>query len=256
MKDLLTLKLPARKLCISKRFMALTAREHIKARDLSDDLKSLQQLSKSIKFSPYHEKKVKMMSVLLISELLDTIFIPDIAVQCDPSRHRTIESFSESQCWNFFETRKADLPRLLRVLRLPDQCALENRSSMTGEEVLLQVNSIFQLTIYGDSIYPRLSHLHSSWRHAGATQDQKRENKAYTKVRIMIEWNYGITGSIYSYLRNHDKLRLLASNIVSKVYTVATILRNCHVCMYGCETSMYFGLTFEDDFLERYMQFL
>jgi hypothetical protein len=55
-----------------------------------------------------------------------------------PSKDRTIASFSESECWNFFETRKRDLHRLLINLQFPDHCVLENRACMTGEEILLR----------------------------------------------------------------------------------------------------------------------
>ena len=118
--------------------------------------------------------------------------------------------------------------------------------------ILLQSGQQDQLTIYGDSIYPRLSHLHSSWRNAppGWKRD---ENNRYTKVRISIEWNYAVTGNLFGYLCNHNKLKLLGSSIVSKIYTVATILRNCHVALYGCETSNYFDLLMPTDFLEMYL---
>jgi hypothetical protein len=309
---------------------------------------------------------------------------PDIPLEPCVDLQRTIQSFSDSECWNYFETRKEDLYRLLDCLQIPPEVRLENRSNMSGENVLLrglyelvsgadqneivlvfgrdysqqsrafkwfinhiydlfqdivtdnldwwynggylhqsmeairakfggndrfttcgfidcnclecsrpgggpceegseairldpkiqkafynvhglkhqtfdcalgmtvdlygphslrrndlkllrlsrlnqrlrelQVNSEIQLSIYGDSIYPRLSHLHSSWRHAGATQWQKEENKAYTKVRVSIEWNYMVTSNLYNYIRNYNKLKLLGSNKVSKIYTVATIL--------------------------------
>ena len=62
-------------------------------------------------------------------------------------------------------------------------------------------------------------------------------------MRISIEWNYQVTSNLYEYLKNFNKLRLLGSTIVSKIYVVATILRNCHVCLYGSETSYYFEVT-------------
>ena len=100
----------------------------------------------------------------------------------------------------------------------------------------------FQLTIYGDSIYPRLSHLKSSFRHQNLQEWQKEENRRYAKVRISIEWNYMVTGNLFGYVTNTQKLKILGSNNVAKVYTVATLLRNCHVAMYGSETSHYFEL--------------
>ena len=41
---------------------------------------------------------------------------------------------------------------------------------------------------------------------------------------------------------------------MSKVYTVATILRNLHIALYGCQTSNYFELDIPDDFLEKYLR--
>ena len=79
---------------------------------------------------------------------------------------------------------------------------------------------------------------------------------AYNLLRtlLLIEWNYGITAGLYGYLTNTNKLKLLGSHVVSKEYTVATIMRNCHVAMYGCETSHYFDIEMEDNFLELYMR--
>jgi hypothetical protein len=62
----------------------------------------------------------------------------NIALPRPPRMDRNIESFSESQCWTFFATRKEHLHRLLRCLRFPDRCILENMSVMTGEEVMLR----------------------------------------------------------------------------------------------------------------------
>ena len=72
----------------------------------------------------------------------------------------------------------------------------------------LQIGALIQLSKYGDSIYPKLSHLASSWRHRGATDAQKAENRAFTSTRIMTEWNYAVTGNLFGYIRNHNKLRI------------------------------------------------
>ncbi len=114
----------------------------------------------------------------------------------------------------------------------------------------LQVNEPLQLTMYGDSIYPRLSHLRSGWRNANPAR--QAENKSYAKIRISIEWNYGLTANLFGYLRNFQKLKILGGSNVHKVYTVCTILRNCHVALYGSETSEYFGIEIERDMLEKY----
>jgi hypothetical protein len=63
---------------------------------------------------------------------------PNVIIMPIPNLKRTIESFDETDCWSFFETRKEDLYRLLKVFRLPTLCIFDNRISMPGEEVLLR----------------------------------------------------------------------------------------------------------------------
>ena len=53
-------------------------------------------------------------------------------------RKRTIETFGDSECWNFFEFRKEDLKRLQNGLRIPNTVVLDNGSKCPGEEVLLR----------------------------------------------------------------------------------------------------------------------
>ena len=56
-----------------------------------------------------------------------------------PSRRNcSIDSFDDSQCWNFFEFRKEDLFRLFRPLNFPSICYLSNKSVMSGEEIFLR----------------------------------------------------------------------------------------------------------------------
>lgn len=63
-----------------------------------------------------------------------------------------------------------------------------------------------------------------------------------------------VTGNLFGYVTNTQKLKILGSNNVAKVYTVATLLRNCHVAMYGSETSHYFELPLSTNVLEKYMR--
>jgi hypothetical protein len=128
-------------------------------------------------------------------------------------------------------------------LRLLGQSQLNFRLSRLG-----------LLTGYEDSIYPHMSNITSCHKGEVLTQRERRENKVFKKIRIAVEWNYMITSNLFGYLRNFEKLKLLSSDYVSKVYTVCTILRNCHVAMYGCITSDYFGLVMPPNMLERLMQ--
>ena len=71
--------------------------------------------------------------------------------------------------------------------------------------------------------------------------------------RISIEWNYGFTSNLFGYLKNLNKLRLMNEGKVAKIYTIATLLRNCHVCLYGSISSSYFNLVLPDNMLELYL---
>lgn len=66
------------------------------------------------------------------------IIEPDIELQPLVNHERTIASFTDSDCWNFFETRKEDLPRLLVALTIPQRVTLSNGGAMSGEEVMLR----------------------------------------------------------------------------------------------------------------------
>jgi hypothetical protein len=114
------------------------------------------------------------------------------------------------------------------------------------------------VTGYGDSIYPHYSHMRSCWRR-GAGEEQLDEeeagdNDAYKSVRISIEWNYMNTANLYRYFKNLNKLRLMNGRLVTMIYIVCTILRNCHIALYGGISSQYFGLSLPHNMLERYMR--
>jgi len=109
------------------------------------------------------------------------------------------------------------------------------------------------VTIFGDSAYPTSDYLRSYIPSEYATRHQKDNNKVLKSVRETIEHNYALTKSLYKYLSRIEKLKVLNNSTVLKVYTVCTFLRNCHVMMYGCETSQYFNIILDSSsLLEKY----
>ena len=115
------------------------------------------------------------------------------------------------------------------------------------------------VTGYGDSIYPHLSCMRSCWRVLGAgeealDEDEKMDNECYKSARISIEWNYINTANIFRYLKNINKLKVMGTEIVCYINIVCTILRNCHIALYGGISSSYFGIVLPHDMLERYMR--
>lgn len=418
------LRKSARRMGIRKRFMAVTSQERLKANKYK-----LWFYVSIVKWSKTcGSAKSKLLLAAKWSYLKYLSVLVDTNPPLEPPRrlNRTIESFSESQCWNFFETRKEDLPRLYKELHFPDVCKLSNGGKLSGEEVFLRglyelvsgedqfsicenvfgrdqsyqsraykyfidhiyyrfldlltdnlkwwkdngfmeesraaiqrkleevgmeygdeeinrvgmfidcncmetsrvgggprgdgpdadrwhcniqrafyngwksihglkhqtvdlahgftidmfgptslrrndlqllgrsmlhqrmtelfANEELKMLIYGDSIYPHLPHLMSSWRNGNNTPEQNLDNHCYKSVRIAIEWNYGVTANLFAYLKNLHKLRLMNNTVVVKIYTVATLLRNCHIALYGGISSSYFGIILRDNMLEKYLR--
>jgi hypothetical protein len=113
--------------------------------------------------------------------------------------------------------------------------------------------------IFGDSAYKTEEYVRSYYKTDYYADDPELQrklvlwNRGAKHCRISIEWNYGVTGALFRYVINPTKLKVLKGEIVSRIYTVATLFRNFHVCMYGCNTSAYFGLEIPSDMFENYV---
>ena len=117
-----------------------------------------------------------------------------------------------------------------------------------------QLQRLTDLYIFGDSAYKVHSNI-SSYVPAAAVEAAGFEkwNYAMKSVRIAIEWNYGYTANLFRYAQTTDKLRILGSKSVSRMYTVVTLLRNMRVMMRGGQSSVYFGLRMHKDLVEHYV---
>lgn len=133
----------------------------------------------------------------------------------------------------------------LAVLRISD---INNRFA------LLQRESETQYMIFGDSAYQTQSHIRSYHRVENDNEIRGIFNTRMKKVRISIEWNFGYTATLFTYLQQTRKLKVMQSERVAMVYTVATILRNIFVGYYGCQTSNYFNLSLPNNFVEKYIK--
>lgn len=419
----------ARYLVFRKRYAALTTNERLLAESWRRRALMLLLKAKQRNVAASMANRYRFAARVCMANYVSIMAERPIPVDELHRYDRTIDSFTESQCWAYFATRKPDLPRLLRALQFPDECRLKNRGKMSGEEVFLRgmyelvsgedqfsaAENVFgreqsqqsraftyfidhvydkhshlltdnlewffenglieesrqaftaklaqlglqyedpdeqqeiglvidcnclessrvgggprtdgpdaerHLTIiqeafyngwksihglkhqtldtahgftahvygptslrrndlrllsasnvngklaelcekygqkcraYGDSIYPQQSHIFSC--HKGEWADlsiQKRaENNIRKSVRIGIEWNYGVTSNIFGYLKQLHKLKVLGSTNCVKVFTVATLLRNCHIALYGGISSGYFNIAMPEDMLERYMR--
>jgi hypothetical protein len=141
---------PIRYMSYNKRYLGLNSLEMADLRKLGKILEvtaALWQLSK-VKHQKMQdvrtERVVKRYRRLLIVSGLtyyNTIVIPKNEIPAAlPIVHlgRTIESFTDEECYNNLRFRKEDLHRLLRCFRLENkQIKLSNRTIISGEEIML-----------------------------------------------------------------------------------------------------------------------
>jgi hypothetical protein len=132
------LKKLARKLSLRKSFLALTSNEAVYVRSLEKRLFKLLTGLKHLCLSKQCKSQGISLAKAIAEEILRVTIVPDVVLPSLPSLRDSIDSFTESECWNFFETRKEDLYRLKVNLEFEDKCILENGSVLSGEETLLR----------------------------------------------------------------------------------------------------------------------
>lgn len=168
---------------------------------------------------------------------------------CDTAQGMTADMYGP------LSLRRNDLRLLAESQILPRLNTLNDELVNELNEILLSIISIF-----GDSAYPDIAQLlRSYFRAAGGvplTERQKAGNYALKVCRESIEWNYGACAAKFEYLTCLDKLRLMSGTKVLRVYTVALILRNCMTCLYGNQTSNFFGLSTLDGGIPTLEQYL
>ena len=134
------LKLPARKLSLRKRFMALTANERCLSTLLIQLFVKFLSIFREVSMVLEETRRIgAALGRLIIVSITMTITYPNIVLPREINKRRSIASFSDTECWNLFETRKEDLLRLQAALRIPLKVNLENGSTMRGEEVIYYI---------------------------------------------------------------------------------------------------------------------
>ena len=95
--------------------------------------------------------------------------------------------------------------------------------------------------LYGDPAYGVTNNIIAPFRGADLTAPQKHFNKAMSKVRVSIEWGFGKIAQHFAFLDLKKNLKVLLQP-VAKYYIVASLLINCHTCLYDSVTGKYFNL--------------
>ena len=97
------------------------------------------------------------------------------------------------------------------------------------------------LYIYGDPAYPLRIHLQAPFRDAVLTDDMAAFNASMSSVRVSVEWLFGDIVRSFKFLDFKNNLKIGLSAI-GKMYVVCALIRNALTCLYGNQTSDYFGI--------------
>ena len=66
-------------------------------------------------------------------------------------------------------------------------------------------------------------------------------SKSMSEVRVSVEWLFGDIANYFKFLDFKNNLKIEISS-VGKLYMLCGILRNTLTCLYGNQTSQFFGL--------------
>ena len=106
-----------------------------------------------------------------------------------------------------------------------------------------------QLALYGDGGYPLRPCLLSPYR-GPQTAQQTAFNMQMSKARISVEWGFGKVVTLFAFINFYANQKFFLQP-VGPYFTVATLLTNCHTCLYGSEIADLFGL--KPPTLEEYL---
>ena len=95
-----------------------------------------------------------------------------------------------------------------------------------------------QLAIYGDGGYAPRDWLRVPFK-GFKTPEQQEFNVAMSNVRASVEWGFGKLSSNFAFVAFPQNQKVFLQP-VGTYYLVASLLTNCHTCLYGSQVSQYF----------------
>jgi hypothetical protein len=82
------------------------------------------------------------------------------------------------------------------------------------------------------------------------TEDEMLFNKSMSSVRECVEWGFGKILANFPFL-DYKKNQKVFLQPLGRMYIIATLMTNCHTCLYGSLTGTFFHL--EAPELEEYL---
>lgn len=105
----------------------------------------------------------------------------------------------------------------------------------------LASNEDQDFVIYGDPAYPLRPLLMKPYGTSNITAVQQAFNCKMSAVRQCVEWGFGKVVAEFAFLDFKKNQKLLKQQ-VAQMYKAATILSNCHTCIYGSQVCSFFNL--------------
>ncbi|XP_077553432.1 uncharacterized protein LOC144168291 [Haemaphysalis longicornis] len=99
-----------------------------------------------------------------------------------------------------------------------------------------------RLVIYGDPAYPLKPLLMKPYGGASLQPHEARFNRRMSTVRQAVEWGFGKVAGEFAFV-DFPKNQKFSLQHVGRMYKVATLLSNCHTCLYGSQVTEFFGVS-------------
>ena len=97
------------------------------------------------------------------------------------------------------------------------------------------------MCVYGDPAYPLRVPLQVPFCHRTLTPMMEEYNAEMSSVRVTVEWLFGDIINDFKFLDFKKNLKIGMSS-AGKMYLACALLHNAITCLYGNNTSQFFGL--------------
>lgn len=116
----------------------------------------------------------------------------------------------------------------------------ESRVLSLAEQHLQRTDGTYWV-MYGDPAYPNRPQLVRPYQGASLSPLQLEFNKLMSSARVCVEWGFGSITRLWAFVDFRKNVKILLQP-VAKYYTVATLLTNCHTCIYGNNVATHFDV--------------
>lgn len=104
--------------------------------------------------------------------------------------------------------------------------------------------------MYSDAGYPLKKFLIIPFK-ATQNRNEKILNRKMSKLRVTVEWGFAKILQLFSFIDFKKNLKVYKQEL-GNYFKIATILTNCHTCLYGSQVCSYFELN--PPTLEEYLE--